>query len=202
MDLRGRKRRQAGELRAKYIANREKVRSWRTRWDCPEVEWPRFPHVPLPWVVRPDEQDRWLKHTAPHMDAYEWVLPARPLARGVSELQARWGFHQGHEFEGLTIRFRSVLDPDYLAERISLGIHAAALEGWRDDDLHSLYDWLREGVTHCTNSGMVTGTHRSGFLLFKITCAVLSRTEISTEVRTTLTDTSLDGAPLHADGSS
>jgi hypothetical protein len=134
------------------------------------------------------------------MDEYRWLLEARPVAQGVNELWGEWEFGAGHEFESLTIRFRSVLDPDYLAEKLALGIRAAALKGWQDDDVHDLYDWLREGVNQCTDSGMVRGKHRTGFLVSEMTCAAISRTEVITEARTTLTDTALDGTPLNADG--
>lgn len=200
MILRRSKRRAADELRAKFVANREKVRSWTARWECPEVEWPAFPEVPRPWLVSPREQGRWMDLHAPFMDEYQWFLEGRPVAQGVAEVWARWEFGAGHEFECLTIHFRSVLDPDYLAEKLALGIQAAALKGWQDDDVHGLYDWLREGVNHCVGSGMVRGTHRTGFLVSEMTCAAVSRTEVITEARTTLTDTALDGTPLNADG--
>lgn len=200
MFLRGPKRHDADELRAKFIANREKVRSWTTRWDCPEVEWPAFSEVPFGWSIPARGQDRWLDRHAPYMDEYRWLLEARPVAEGVNELWGLWEFGAGHEFECLTIRFRSFLDPDYLAEKLALGIRAAALKGWQDDDVHDLYDWLREGVNQCTDSGMVRGRHRTGFLLSVMTCAVVSHTEVSTEVRTTLTNTDLGGTSLNADG--
>ncbi|CAM5520197.1 hypothetical protein SAURM35S_02091 [Streptomyces aurantiogriseus] len=98
------------------------------------------------------------------------------------------------------MRVRSVLGPDYLAEKLALGIGAATLGGRQDDDVHDLYDWLREGVNHCADSGTVRGKHRTGFLLFEMTCAVVSRTKVITEVRTTLTETASDGTPLDADG--
>ncbi|MER6112568.1 hypothetical protein [Streptomyces hirsutus] len=134
------------------------------------------------------------------MDEYQWFLEGRPVVQGVAEVWAQWEFSTGHEFECLTIRFRSILDPDYLAEKLALGIQAAALKGWQDDDFHDLYDWLREGANDCVGSSMVRGTHRTGFLIFKVTCAAVSHTEVITEVRTTLTDTALDGTPLSADG--
>jgi hypothetical protein len=49
---------------------------------------------------------------------------------------------------------------------------------------------------------MVRGKHRTGFLLSEMTCAVVSRTEVITEARTTLTHTAMDGTPLNADGRS
>lgn len=200
MGLRKPKRRDADELRAKFVANREKVRSWTERWECPEVEWPAFSEVPGPWIIPPREQNSWLDHHAPFMDEYRWLLEARPVAEGVSELWALWEFGAGHEFECLTIRFRSFLDPAYLAERLAMGIRAADLKGWQDDDVHGVYDWLHGGVHGCTDSSMVRGKHRTGFLSCEMTCAAVSSTEVSTETRITLTNTSLDGVPLNADG--
>ncbi|MFE6157510.1 hypothetical protein ACFQ7F_01140 [Streptomyces sp. NPDC056486] len=200
MSLRRPKRHDVDELRAKFVANREKVRSWAARWECPEVEWPAFSEVPGPWAIAPREQNWWLRRHAPFMDEYRWLLEARPVAQGINELWASWEFGAGHEFERLAIRFRSVIDPDYLAEKLALGIRAAALKGWQDDDVHDLYDWLREGVNQGAEAGMVRGKHRTGFLLCEMTCTVVSRTEAITAVRTTLTDTTLDGVPLNADG--
>lgn len=42
------KRRETDALRAEFVANRETVRSWTARWECPEVEWPPFDEVPGP----------------------------------------------------------------------------------------------------------------------------------------------------------
>lgn len=200
MSLRRPKRHDADELRAKFVANREKARSWAERWECPEVEWPAFPEVPSPWAIGPREHDRWLDRYAPFMNEYQWFLEARPVAAGVNELRASWEFGAGHDFERLTMRFRSVLDPNYLAEKLALGIRAAALKGWQDDDVHDLYDWLHEGVNECVGTSMVRGKFRVGFLLCEMTCAAVSRTEVITEARTTLTDTALDGASLNAGG--
>jgi hypothetical protein len=198
--LRRRKPREGDELRAKFVANREKVRTWTSRWDCPEVEWPAFDEVPHPWVVLPRERGQWLERHAPFLDEYRWLLEARPVANGVHEVSGQWEFGPGHAFQRLTLRFRSVLDPEYLAEKLALGIHAAGLKGWQDDDVHGMYDWLLEGTRHCANSGAVRGKHRTGFLLNEMSCLSISRSEVITETRTTLTDTALDGTPLNADG--
>ncbi|MET9734840.1 hypothetical protein ABZZ79_30635 [Streptomyces sp. NPDC006458] len=202
MFLRGaRRRREAEELRAKFVANRDKVRAWQERWDCPEVEWPPFTETPFPHVVAPWDLADWLERRAPHLVRYEWLLEARPVARGVGELIGHWEFGAGHRFEQLRIRFRSVLDPDYLAEKLALGIRAAGLKGWREEDVQGLYDWLHEGVSSLVGTGMVHGRHRTGFVMNDLTCAAVSRTEVITEVRSTLTDTAMDGTPLKPDGS-
>lgn len=57
-------------------------------------------------------------------------------------------------------------------------------------------------VNDCVGSSAVRGTHRTGFLICKMTCVAVSRPEVITEVRVTLTETALDGTPLNADGSS
>ncbi|MFJ7906964.1 hypothetical protein [Kitasatospora sp. NPDC096204] len=200
MVLGRRKRREADEARAKFIANREKVRSWTGRWECPEVDWPAFEEVPSPWLVLPRERDRWLDLDAPFMERYDWLLEATPRANGVDELWALWEFGAGHEFERLTIRFRTVLDPEYLAEKLALGIEAAAFDGWQDGDAQSAYDWLCEGIGSLVGSGMVRGKHRLGFVLLEMTCAAVGRTTVITELRASLTTTSLDGRPLKPDG--
>ncbi|MFE0876545.1 hypothetical protein ACFW4X_17050 [Streptomyces smyrnaeus] len=195
------KRRETDALRAKFVANRETVRSWTARWECPEVEWPPFDEVPGPWVVAPRERKRWLEQHAPFLDTYRWLLEARPVAGGVNQLVAEWEFGAGHEFQQLTIRFRSVLDPDYLAEKLALGIHAAALKGWQDDDVHDLYDWLLEGVNQCVGAGGVRAQYRTGFLLTEMSCGAVGPKEVITTTRTSLTDTALGGAPLNSHGS-
>ncbi|MFD6329534.1 hypothetical protein ACFWGI_08220 [Streptomyces niveus] len=200
MFLRRSKRRDAGGLRAKFVANRDKVRAWTSRWECPEVEWPTVSAIPLPWLVMPGGEEQWLDIHAPFMDAYQWHLEARPVADGVGQLQATWEFGAGHEFRKLTIRFRSVYDPGYLAEKLSLGIQAAALKGWQDDDRHSIYNWLCEGLDEVDPGSMVRGNHRSGFLLSEFRCSWVNSPEVTTEVATTITNTSLNGAPLDADG--
>ncbi|MEU4968703.1 GNAT family N-acetyltransferase [Streptomyces smyrnaeus] len=71
------KRRETDALRAKFVTNRETVRSWTARWECPEVEWPPFDEVPGPWVVAPRERKRWLEQHAPFLDTYRWETPLR-----------------------------------------------------------------------------------------------------------------------------
>ncbi|XKK39371.1 hypothetical protein HFP72_34750 [Nocardiopsis sp. ARC36] len=197
-------RRGADGLRAEFVANRERVRSWPGRWGCGEVEWPPFHEIPRPWVVPPRKRKRWLERHAPFLEEYEWRLEATPVAEGVNALQAVWAFGGGHGFKELTIRLGSYFDPDYLAETLALGIGAAGLRGWKDDDVHGVYTWLRDGARHCLSpgSGAVRGQHRTGFLLCSMSCLAISSTDVVTEVRVTLTGTALDGAPLTADGRS
>lgn len=201
MVLGRRKRREADGARAKFIANRERVRAWTGRWDCPEVAWPAFEEVPGPWMVLPRERDRWLDLHAPSMERYDWLLKATPRANGVDGLWALWAFRAEHEFARLTIHFESVYDPEYLAERLALGIEAAAFEGWQDGDAQGIYDWLLDGVGGIAGTGhMVHGKHRGGFLLLEMICAVASTTDVTTELRVSLTTTSLEGKPLKSDG--
>ncbi|WP_030244906.1 hypothetical protein [Streptomyces sp. NRRL S-350] len=200
MVLGRRNRREADAGRAKFIANEEKVRSWPGRWDCPEVAWPDFEEALGPGPGRPRERDRWLDLHAPFLERYDWLLEAVPRANGVHELGALWEFGAGHGFDRLTIRFRSVLDPEYLAEKLALGIEAADLKGWQDGDTQSAYEWLCEGVGGLVGSGMVRGKHRVGFVLLELTCAAVGGTDVITELRVSLTTTSLEGRPLKPDG--
>lgn len=133
-----RDRQRADELRAKFIANREKVRSWIADWDCPEIVWPEVPAVPLPVGVAKGGEQAWLKHRAPFMDRYQWLLEARSVTQGVAHVWAYWQFREGHELERLEIHTRTVADPEYLAEALTLGVNAAALKGWREADAQSV----------------------------------------------------------------
>ena len=54
----------AGELRAMFVANRDRVQSWPTNWDFPEVAWPEISAIPSPYVVLPDEERMWFEHRA------------------------------------------------------------------------------------------------------------------------------------------
>ncbi|MGK5531266.1 hypothetical protein [Streptomyces sp. URMC 129] len=187
-------------LRARFLANREKVRSWFAGWECPEIEWPEFREVPLPWVVARGEEQRWLEHHAPFMDTYLWLLQARSPQRGISQVRASWSFGAGHAFDRLEIGFRSWADPDYLAEKLALGAHAAALRGWREEDVRELHAWLFQGLDSRPMGDGVRGQKRIGFVLCHLVRAPVSRTEIAARLRVTLTDTALDGSPLDAEG--
>ena len=207
----GSERQRADELRAKFLANREKVRSWVADWDCPEIAWLEVSAIPLPWVVGEEGEQTWLEHQAPFMDQYQWLLEARPLARGVTHVRGDWRFAEGHEFERLEIHTRTVADPEYLAEILTLGVNAAALKGWTQADTQPVYEWLFEGFDRRPMENMVTGRHRSGFILldFMRSPAVMvragavvrpSRTEINVRLRLTLTTTDLGGSPLDSNG--
>lgn len=190
------------QLRARFVANREQVRSWTGRWDCPEVRWPEFSDVPSPWVVLPAEREDWLERHAPFLDAYRWLLEARPVATGVSRVVGNWEFGPGHTFERLHIEMRTFADPAYLAEKLALGAHAAQLKGWQDDDLPGLYEWLLQGMDSRPMADMVRGQRRSGFILFEVIRSPHSHQEINAQLRMTLTDVALDGSPLNRDGRS
>lgn len=144
----------------------------------------------------------WLQRHAPFMDEYGWILEARPVSQGVSHVVANWQFGEGHAFDRLDIEFRSVADPPYLAEKLALAAHAAALTGWREADLQGLYAWLLEGVDSRPLGEMVRGQHRSGFILFGLTRWPHSSTEINVRLQMTLTDTALDGTRLNSAGES
>lgn len=92
-----------------------------------------------------------------------------------------------------------------------MGVNAAALKGWRQADAQSVYEYLFEGVDKRPIEAMVTGTHRSGFILFDfVRSPVLmyrdgapvgySRTEINVRLHVTLTTTDLSGSPLDSNG--
>ena len=190
------------ELRARYLANREKVRSWLADWDCPEVEWPPVEDVPSSCGVGRGGAARWLDRHAPFLQEYRWFLEGRPRAEGVSQAWAWWQFGAGHEFERLEVEFRSYADPPYLAEKLALAADAAALKGWRrdGDDVQALYAWLLEGLDSRPMDEMVHGNKRTGFVLFDILRSPHPTNEVSARLRMTLTTTALDGTPLDEHG--
>jgi hypothetical protein len=193
----------ANELRARFLANREKVRSWTTGWHCPEIEWPAFREIPLPWVVREGESQQWLERNAPFMGQYQWVLEARPLpGTGLSQVRGHWSFGAGHRFERLEIECQSVAEPAYLAELLALAAHAAALKGWREDDLHGLHAWLFKGLDTRPIADLVRGQRRTGLILFELERrpTQVTENEIRAGLTMTLTNTTLDGSPLDPQG--
>jgi len=199
------RRQDANELRARFLANRNKVRSWTAEWHCPEVEWPAFREIPWPWVVHRGEEEQWLERHAPFMGEYRWLLEARPVAgTGVSQVGGHWFFGGGHKFERLEIEFQSVADPPYLAEMLALGVHAAGLEGWHQDDVQGLHVWLLEGLDSRPISDLVEGRRRTGVILFELRRrpAPAADNEIHARLTMTLTNTTLDGSPLDAKGQS
>lgn len=194
------KRQDADVLRAKFFANREQVRSFITNWRCPEIEWPEFKEIPSPWVIPQGEEDQWLNRHAPFMDEYRWFLDARPVAEGISEVRANWWFGSEHEFERLQIEFLSYADPGYLAETLTWGAHAAALKGWREQDVHALHAWLFEGLDSRPMNQGVRGQKRTGFILFELSRMPVGQNEIASRLSMTLTDNALDGTPLTDEG--
>jgi hypothetical protein len=193
------KRQNAGELRSRFLANREKVRSWVSGWHCPEIAWPEVPLVPFPGVREGDEE-RWLEHAAPTMPEYRWLLEARPLSEGVTHVRGIWWFTEGHEFERLEILTRTYADAGYLAETLTRGVHAAALKGWTEADARPVHEWLLEGLDSRPMEEAVRGTQRMGFVLLKLARFPYSRTEIDVRLEVTVTNTALDGSPLDATG--
>jgi hypothetical protein len=193
------KRRRVEELRAKYVANWEQVRSWVANWDCPEVAWPEVPANPF---FKGEEGERaWIEHHAPFQDQYHWMVVGRPLTEGITEFTGSWWFAAGHEFERLEIRTQTVADPGYLAERLATGVHAAALKGWRDADLQPFYEWLLEGFDSRPMTQGVKGRTRFGFVLVDLLRVRLALTPgIGVQLTASLTDTALDGTPLDSAG--
>lgn len=201
MRTRRSKRQETDELRAKFIANRERVRTWMANWECPEIEWPKFREVPFPWVIGRGEEQQWLKRHAPFMNEYRWSMEARPMAEGITYVRAHWRFGNGHEFDGLAIEFLSFADPPYLAERLTTGAHTASLKSWRADDVHDLYTWLFEGLDSRPMNDMVRGQKRTGLILFKLLRSPDIQTKgIFSRLSLTMTNTALDGSPLDDEG--
>ncbi|WUH98552.1 hypothetical protein OHR68_34380 [Spirillospora sp. NBC_00431] len=194
------KRQDADEVRAKFLANREKVRSWLVDWNFPEVEWEEFSEVPLPWIVPRGGEQRWLEKQALFMDDYRWFLQARSRAEGVTSAHALWEFGGDHEFQRLEIQLQTFADPAYVAETLAWGAHAAALKGWQENDVQELYTWLFEGIDSRPLVEMVSGKQRTGFILFDLLRSPTNDNEIVSRLRMTLTDKSLDGSPLNEEG--
>lgn len=196
-----RRGRDADELRARFLANREQVRSWIGAWDIPEIVWTDdFNEVPLPWLVSERDRKDWLKRHAPFMDRYDWLFLGRPLTPGVREVRALWEFEPVHRFARLDLTITSVCDPEYLAEKLALGVHHAGLKGWRDADVEPVYHWLIEGVaTRPLNNG-VNGSKRSGFVLLRFTRFPTGDGDVMVRLTASVTDRALDGSLLDDDG--
>jgi hypothetical protein len=148
--------------RTRFFANRDAARGWISRWQCPEIEWPEVRDVPDPWIVLPADMETWLEIHVPRMNEYYWFIEGRPLAQGVNHAWARWSIGAEHAFEGADIELRTVADPPFLAEALALGADAAALDGWRPDDIHALHRWLLEGLDTRPLSHAVRGNKRTG----------------------------------------
>ncbi|MEU1844170.1 hypothetical protein [Micromonospora sediminicola] len=195
------RRRQHDELRARFLANRDRVRSWREAWEIPEVVWAdEFNEVPSPWIVLEKDRASWLTLHAPFMDAYDWMFFGRPLTPDVREVRVRWQFGAGHRFAELDLTIVSVCDPAYLAEKLTLAIHHAGLKGWRDEDAQPVYQWLVEGVSTTPLDNGVRGNKRSGFVLLRFSRFPTSDGDVAVRLTVVETDRALDGSPLDADG--
>lgn len=193
-------RERADALREMFIANREQVRSWLAGWDFPEVVWPELSPIPSPWVVGEEQDERrtWLERYAPFMSEYWWLLEASPTTSGITRVYGTWWFGQGHGFERLEIHTRTAADPPYLAEKLALGVHAAALRGWTEGDAQSVYRWLLELVDERPMDLAVRGKKRCGHVLAEATRFPHSRIDLHLVV--TETDVALDGSPLGDSG--
>ncbi|AQZ63386.1 unnamed protein product [[Actinomadura] parvosata subsp. kistnae] len=200
MIFRPAKRQNRDQPLAKYLSNRERVRSWITGWDCPEIDWPGLEEIPHPWGLPRGSEEKWLRRHGPFPGEYRWLLEARPLTPDISQVWAVWQFDGDHQFDRLEIEVRCVPDPVYLAEKLTLAAHAADLKGWQEQDQHALYDWLIEGLDSRPLSEGVRGQKRAGFILFALTRMPIGSATLSANLRMTLTDTALDGSPLNAQG--
>jgi hypothetical protein len=190
----------AGELRAMFVANRDRVQSWPTNWDFPEVAWPEISAIPSPYVVLPDEERMWFEHRAPYMPQYWWLLEPRPLTTSISQVDCCWWFRENHEFDRLTMNTRTVADPAYLAERLTLGVDAANLKGWHADDAQTIYRWMHELLDERPMEHGVRQGRRCGFVFVEVSRYPYSRTEIEVQVIVTEVSATLDGTPLDDTG--
>ena len=195
------RRRQGDELRAQFMANRERVRSWLGAWEIPEIVWTdEFSEVPSPWIVPERDRASWLKRHAPFLDEYDWMFFGRPLTPGVREVRVQWHFGAAHRFEKLDLTIISVCDPGYLAEKLTLAVHHAGLKGWRPEDAQPLYQWLVDGVSTTPLDDGVRGSKRSGFVLLNLTRFPTSDGDVIVRLTAVETDRALDGSPLDGDG--
>jgi hypothetical protein len=190
----------ADELRAVFVANRDRVRSWLDDWYFPEVAWPEFRAIPSPYVVPRDLQEMWFERHAPSMPQYWWLLEPAPLTGSISQVYCCWWFGEGHRFDRLTLNTRTVADPAYLAERLALGVDAAHLPGWQDGDAEDTHRWLLGLLDKRPMDVPVRQTRRCGFVVVAVTRYPYSRTEIDVEVVVTVAATALDGTPLDGTG--
>ncbi|WFE40278.1 hypothetical protein [Micromonospora sp. WMMD998] len=189
------------DLRAKFLANREQVRSWLDAWEIPEIAWTdEFDEIPAPWAVIERDRKRWLKDHAPHLDVYHWMFVGRPLTPGVRTVRALWHFGSGHRFEKLDVTITSVCDPGYLAEKLTLAVHRAALKGWQEEDAQPVYQWLVEGVNTRPLDNAVRGNKRLGFVLLHFTRFPTSDGDVVVSVTAVETDRAMDGSLLDANG--
>ncbi|WFE35612.1 hypothetical protein [Micromonospora sp. WMMD975] len=189
------------ESPATFLANRERVRSWLDAWEIPEIVWTdEFSEIPRPWVVAERDRKRWLRDHAPHLDAYQWMFVGRPLTPGVRKVRALWHFGAGHRFDKLELTIISVCDPAYLAEKLTLAVHHAALKGWQEEDAQPVYQWLVEGVNTRPLDNAVRGNKRLGFVLLHFTRFPTSDGDVTVSLTAVETDRAMDGSLLDANG--
>jgi len=88
-----------------------------------------------------------------------------------------------------------VADPPFLAETLALGADAAALDGWRPDDIHALHQLLLEGLDTRPLDHAVQGNKRMGFILFEVQRWPTMDNEVVAKLSMKPTTTALDGSP-------
>ncbi|AWS45921.1 hypothetical protein [Streptosporangium sp. 'caverna'] len=189
-----------GELRARSLANEAQVRSWIADWNCPEIVWAEFPEEPVSTAfLEQDSEWWWNTSRIPWMRNQIWPLSADPSGESRPSVRAAWRFDSDYMFQELSIHVESILDPEYLAEMLALGVHAAALKGWQEEDAHSLYRHLYDALNHRPLSNSVLIKGRLGFVLFEFMRMPFFK-EVRIMLRLTLTSTATDGTPLNEHG--
>jgi hypothetical protein len=173
-----------------FAGNSERVRRFRDAWDVPEVAWDEKFSEPLPGGAEAGRADH----------PYHWLVTGDSTVIGLKWVVAEWRFTARHEFESLELRIESALDPDYLAEKLSLAAEAAQFPDWQPGDLPSLHDWIGD-LTSTRPAGLtVSGYKRLGLLLFDLRRFPLPPSGAATTMKVTLTDKTLDGTPLNRRG--
>jgi hypothetical protein len=72
---------------------------------------------------------------------------------------------------------RTVADPAYLAERLTLGVDAANPKGWHgDDDAQTIYRWMHELLDERPMELGVRQGRRCGFVFVEVSRYPYSRT--------------------------
>ena len=187
------------ELRARFLANQAQVRSWMVNWDCHEIVWAEFPEAPV-LTASLKESDEWWWHTnrAPWMRNHIWPLSARPRGESMPAVRAAWWFDTDHMFQELAIHVECVLDPEYLAEMLALGVHAAQLKGWLQEDTHTLHGNLYNALDQRPLDRNVWLSGRSGFVVFDFHRRhPLLTKEFQIQLELKPTTTARDGTPLN-----
>lgn len=195
-----RRRERADELRAMFVANRERVRSWVADFDVPGVSWPGVPRIPAPWVVPERDERRWLERYAPHLDDYRWSLAASPATADVATLEGSWWFGPGHGFLRLEIVARTAPVRRYLAATLAAGVHAAALRGWSDGDEQLVEEWLHTLFGRLRMGRWVRERFRVGHVSVEATAFADRPGEVTVQLVVTETDAAGDGSPLDEEG--